>query len=124
MTKNIEQFSIKKQEWNSLTKHILENEFVNSNLGKGIYPHDLENKLSTELINKGISFITVSNNHECKQVEYATKWTKYPIGTLYLTWTTCDSTKTKKGFYQSDSGFIEIYGIGNNWLIWVDIDFI
>ena len=121
----IEQFSEKQTEWNNLTSRILENQFVNSNLGKGIYSTDLEQYLSTELIENGIKFITVRNDSECKEVEYATEWTEYPIGTLYLTWTTCGNLKqTEKGFYQSDSSFIEVFGIGNNWLIWTDSDFI
>ena len=125
VAEKITQFSDKESEWNNLTNRILENEYVNSNLGKGIYPNDLEQSLSTELIKNGIKFITVRNDSECKEVEYATEWTEYPIGTLYLTWTTCGNLKqTEKGFYQSDSSFIEIFGIGNNWLIWTDSDFI
>ncbi|WP_412983941.1 hypothetical protein [Pontimicrobium sp. IMCC45349] len=125
VTEKIEQFSEKETEWNNLTNRILENQYVNSNLGKRIYPIDLEQSLSTELIENGIKFITVLNDSECKEVEYATEWTEYPIGTLYLTWTTCGNLKqTEKGFYQSDSSFIEIFGIGNNWLIWTDSDFI
>ena len=104
-----------------MTNRILENQFVNSNLGKGIYPTDLEQSLSTELIENGIKFITVRNDSECKEVEYQTDY-EYSIGTLHLTWTTCDPKQTEKGFYQSDSSFIEIYGIGNNWLIWTDGD--
>jgi len=125
VSEKIEQFSEKQTKWNNLTNRILENQFVNSNLGKGIYPTDLVQPLSTELIENGIKFITVRNDSECKEVEYATEWTEYPIGTLYLTWTTCGNLKqTEKGFYQSDSSFIEIFGIGNNWLIWTDSDFI
>jgi hypothetical protein len=121
VSEKIEQFSEKKAEWNYLTNRILESQFVNSNLGKGIYPTDLEQSLSTELIKNGIKRITVRNSSECKEVEYETDY-EYPIGTLHLTWTTCDPKQTEKGFYQSDSSFIEIYGIGNNWLIWTDGD--
>ena len=123
VAEKIAQFSDKKAEWNNLTNRILENQFVNSNLGKGIYPTDLEQSLSTELINNRIKFITVRNDSECKEVEYATEWTEYPIGTLNLTWTTCDPKQTEKGFF-TEYGFIEVYGIGNNWLIVVDSDFI
>lgn len=62
----------------------------------------------------------------CKEVEYATDWTEYPIGAIYLKWTTCDSLQTQKGFYfdNFNTNFIEVWGVGNNWLIWVDSDFI
>ncbi len=126
VSEKIEQLSEKQTEWNNLTNRILENQYVKSNLGKGIYPTDLEQSLSTELIKNGIEFITVRNDSECKEVEYATKWTKYPIGTLYLTWTNCDSEQTEQGYYKDnfDLNFIEVWGIGNNWLIWTDSDFI
>ncbi|AUC16524.1 hypothetical protein BTO06_15805 [Tenacibaculum sp. SZ-18] len=123
VAEKIAQFSDKKAEWNKLRNRILANQFVNSNLGKGIYPSDLEQSLSTELIKKGIKFITVCNDSDCKKVEYATGWTEYPIGTLNLTWTTCDPKQTEKGF-STEYGFIEVFGIGNNWLIVVDSDFI
>ncbi|WP_299261835.1 hypothetical protein [uncultured Aquimarina sp.] len=126
VAEKIAQFSEKQTEWNDLTNRILENQFVNANLGKGVYPSDLEKSLANDLINSGIKRITVRNNSECKEVEYATEWIKYPIGTLYLTWTTCDSEQTKKGYYKDNfnSNFIEVWGIGNSWLIWTDSDFI
>jgi len=127
VSEKIDQFSGKQVEWKNLTNQILENKFVKSNLGKGIYPSDLEQYLSTELINNGIKRITVRNSSECKEVEYETEWTEYPIGTLYLTWTTCGNLKqTEKGSYEDnfDLNFIEIWGIGNNWLIWTDSDYI
>ena len=112
-----------KDTYTNLTTSIIENmkkwckkNNINLNLGKGIYSTDLEQSLSTELIENGIKFITVLNDSECKEVEYATEWSKYQIGTLYLTWTTCGNLKqTEKGFYQSDSSFIEIFGIGKLW---------
>jgi hypothetical protein len=39
-----------------------------------------------------------------------------------LEWTTCEKIKTKKGYIQADSGPIEVYGIGNGWLTWIDKD--
>ncbi|MFB6320809.1 hypothetical protein [Saccharicrinis sp. FJH54] len=119
--KKITQFSDKQAEWNNLTNRILENQFVKSNLGKGIYPTDFEKYLSTELIKNGVKRITVHKSSECKEVEYEFDY-EYPIGTLHLTWTTCAPKQTEKGYYQSDSNYIEIYGIGNNWLIWTDGD--
>ncbi len=122
MSEKIESFSEKQAEWDNLTKRILKNEFVNSNLGKYINSIDLDKSLASELTEKGIKRISVRNSSECKEVEYTTEWTNYQITYLYLTWTTCDSKQTEKGFYQSDSSFIEIYGIGNNWLVWTDGD--
>jgi hypothetical protein len=122
----IEKIVNERAEWDNLTNQILENPFVNSNLGKAIYSTELDESLANELIQKGIRQITVRNSLECKEVEFETEWTKYPIGILYLTWTTCDTEQTEKGYYKDnfDLNFIEVWGIGNNWLIWTDSDFI
>ncbi|WP_171946669.1 hypothetical protein [Flaviramulus basaltis] len=104
-----------------MTQRILKDPFAISNQGKFTYPKDLDNALSKELNEKKIKWISVGVSSECKTVEYGTEY-EYPIGTLHLTWTTCDPKQTERGFYQSDSSFIEIYGIGNNWLIWTDGD--
>lgn len=127
VSEKIEVFSKKETEWNYLTQQILKEPFVNANMGKFINPQSLSKPIAKELKNKGIYRITVNNNSECKEVEYTTNWTEYPIGTLYLTWTTCGNTKqTEKGYYEDNfhDNFIEIWGIGNNWLIWTDSDFI
>lgn len=127
VSEKMEAFSAERLEWEELTQRILKNEIVNANLGKSIEPSELGKSLETELEEKGISRISVLNSSECKEVEYITNWTGYPIGTLYLTWTTCgNKQQTEKGYYEDnfDSNFIEIWGIGNNWLIWTDSDFI
>jgi len=112
-------------EWDNLTQLVLKDPFAMANQGKNIYPKDLDKTLSKELIEKGIKRLTVGISSECKQVEYETEWTEYPIGTLFLNWTTCDSEQTIKGYYKDfGANFIEVWGIGNNLLIWTDSDFI
>ena len=56
-------------------------------------------------------------------VERQANWTKYPVGMLYLTKTTCDTIQTKKGYYLDnfDVNFIEVWVVGNDWLIWIDL---
>ena len=126
VSEKIEQLSEQQTEWNNLTQRILKDPFVISSQGKNTYPEDLGKALSKELEEKGIKRIVVGISSECKEVEYETRWTEYPIGTLYLTWTTCDSKQTEKGYYKDnfDLNFIEVWGIGNDWLIWTDSDFI
>ena len=113
-------------EWENLTKDILDDPYVNQKLGKFISPPELSDKLKSRLLKLGIIRLTVHKQDKCKEVEYATDWTEYPVGALYLTWTTCDSVETQKGFYLDNfnANFIEVWGVGNNWLIWVDSDFI
>jgi len=126
VAKKIEQLTKNQTEWNSLIERILSDPFAISNQGKETYPEDLGKGLAKDLKDKGIRSITVGISSKCKQVEFTTEWTDYPIGTLYLTWTTCDPKQTKKGYYKDNFyyNFIEVWGVGNNWLIWTDSDFI
>jgi hypothetical protein len=113
-------------EWEKLTKDILEDHYVNQKLGLSIYPDELSEKLKGKLLKQGIIWLSVQKNVECDEVEYRTDWADFPIGALHLKWTTCNSLHTQKGFYLDNSNinFIEVWGLGNNWLIWVDSDFI
>ena len=113
-------------EWENLTKDILDDPYVNQQLGKFINPAELNDNLKSRLLKKGIIRLSVQKGNTCKEVEYATDWTEYPFGAIYLKWTTCDSVQTQKGFYVDNfnTNFIEVWGVGNNWLIWVDSDFI
>lgn len=73
------------EKWNELTEEILNDNYVNSHLGKFINPSNLDKELREELIDKEISAISVQKNGECKEIEYITNWIEYPAGRLYLT---------------------------------------
>ena len=122
----IEDINSNQREWNSLTERILKDEYVNSRLGYFINPKELNESLSIDLREKEVISLSVDKTRNCQEVEYTTSCTKYPIGTLYLKWTSCDSIQSQKGYYKDnfDINFIEVWGIGNNWLIWIDSDFI
>lgn len=117
----IEEFNENQKEWNILTQRILKDETVIHKLGQLISPNDLEKSIAEELNEREIKYISVRNSIECQEVEYQKVWDNF-IGTQFLKFTTCDSLKTQKGYYQSDSSPIEVFGIGDNWLIWIDID--
>ena len=116
----IENFRSEKKAWDDLTKLILNDKTVNSKLGLLIEPKELDDSLGNELLKKEIVFITVGNNKNCQSVEYQKCW-KNAIGTQYLKWTTCDSLKTKKDYYE-DLSPIEVFGIGEKCLTWIDTD--
>jgi hypothetical protein len=121
ISERIEEFHKEKKEWNDLTQSILKDITVNHKLGQLISPNDLDKSIADKLNERKIKYINVRNSEECSEVEYQKDWDN-SIGTLYLTFTTCDTLKTKKGYYQSDSSPVEVFGIGNNWLMWIDID--
>lgn len=117
----IDEFNKEKKEWNDLTQSILKDESVNYKLGQLISLNDLDKSIADKLNDREIKYITVRNSPECQEVEYQKDWDN-SLGTQYLQFTTCDTLKTKNGYYQSDSSPIEVFGIGDNWLIWIDID--
>jgi hypothetical protein len=117
----IDEFNKEKKEWYDLTQSILKDESVNYKLGQLISPNDLDKSIADKLNDREIKYITVRNSPEFQEVEYQKDWDN-SLGTQYLQFTTCDTLKTKNGYYQSDSSPIEVFGIGDNWLIWIDID--
>ena len=112
-------------ELEKLTLDILDDPFVNQQLGKFISPSDLSDNLKERLLRQGIIRLSVHKQDYCSEVVYATDWTEYPIGKLSLKWTTCDSVQTRKGYYLDNfnTNFIEAWGVGNNWSIWIDSDY-
>ncbi len=111
-------------EWENLTKDILNDTFVNIHLGKLIITSELNNNIRQRLEKFGVTQISVEKKTNCTEVEYTTNWAESPIGKLYLTKNTCDNIQTKRGYYfdNYDTNFIEVWGVGNNWLIWIDSD--
>jgi hypothetical protein len=85
-----------------------------------IKPEDLNDLLANDLLDKGIVYLTVESTEKCQEIQYQFDWNR-SIGTQHLIWTTCDTVQTKKGYYK-DAEPIEVLGIGQNWLIWIDID--
>tara|TARA_B100000809_G_C15103294_1_gene517754 strand:+ start:325 stop:783 length:459 start_codon:yes stop_codon:yes gene_type:complete len=117
--------AFEQEQWNELTQLILDNGYVNSHIGLYINPDELDGELSQKLKEKGVIRLSVVDlADDCKEVEYSLDWTEYPIGSLYLTWSSCDSKQTKKGYYKDNFNinFIEVWGLGDNWSMWIDSD--
>ena len=112
--------------WKKLNKEIINDPIVNQELGKTIELTQLNSNLKTKLEEFEIYSLTVYKFKNCNKIEYRTNWTEYPIGSLYLTWNECDNFQTKKGYYLDnfDENFIEVWGVGNNFEIMIDSDFI
>lgn len=120
----IESINEEQETWNNLTQQLLEDEYVNSHLGLYINPKNLPSQLYDELKEKGVIRLSATKNKECQDVEYSLDWMKKNHTSFYLTWSTCDAVQTKKGYYKDnyESNSIEVWGVGNNWLIWIDSD--
>ena len=120
----IESFNKELDNWNIITQQLLGNDYVNSHLGLFINPKDLNSDLYEKLKEQGVIRFTVTKNIGCQEVEYTLDWMEKNYCTLYLTWTPCDLIQTKKGYNKDsyDTNFIEVWGLGNNWLFWLDSD--
>ena len=116
----IDDFRLEEKIWNDLTKRILNDNTVNHKLGLLVKLDELEKSLADELTEKKVAYITVDKSQDCRKVEYQKAWDK-KIGTQYLEWSSCDSVKTQKGYYENLEP-IEVFGIGNGWLTWIDTD--
>jgi hypothetical protein len=98
-----------------------ENKLINARLGQLIGPEEFDDLTKKQLRRLKIDFVTI-NNTNCGQleIEFITSWTSYPIGQLYLS-KDCNDDKSKKDNYWK-GGFIEVWGLGDNWIIWIDSD--
>lgn len=117
---SIEDFEKNIGNWNDLTEDILKDEIVNQKLETLIKVTDLNQSIYNRLHKENVIYIIVTNNLDCQKVEYQKEWSS-SVGTQYLEWTTCDSIKTQKGYYE-DLNPIYVFGIGNKWLTWIDLD--
>ena len=104
-----------KEQLEQITEKVLRNKKLILKSGQKI-----EEQLKTLKIE---NIVITKNSCETFEVEYRTSWTKYPIGTMYLTMNVCESTKYPNGSYVN-FGFIEVWGLGEGWILWVDSDFI
>lgn len=84
---------------------------------------DIPPDIKKELDELEIGTITILNTN-CNgivEVEFIVNWTNK--ATVYFDKNTSEKTNTKKG-YHSKAGMIEVWGLGNGWMMWIDYDYI
>ena len=107
-----------------LTKEIQDDKILSGKNGLLQKTEDLDELKGKKLRRLEIhTFTTSQTNCEQPRIEFITSWTDYPIGQTYLT-KDCSDEKSKKGNYWTDGNFIEVWGLGDGWVLWVDSDFI
>ena len=87
----------------------------NDNLSSDI--KDLLNELEVNSINT-----KYTNCENITQIEFVTNWTTK--GSVYFAKDSCDREQSKKGFHTKLSEMIEVWGLGDDWIMWIDYDFI
>lgn len=119
----IEKFTECKVEFEILAKKITQNKELLGKIGYGIDINEIDSEIKTKLENLGINDINLKYS-ECEkitEVELVTNWTKN--ATVYFNKNECDKEQSKIG-YHSKSTMIEVWGLGNGWIMWIDYDFI
>jgi len=111
-----------KEIFESLTDQLTNDKnLIDARLGQLIRPEEFDDLTNKQLRRLKIDFVTISNT-SCGQlkIEFTTSWTSYPIGQMYLT-KDCKDDSSNKGNYWK-TGFIEVWGLGDDWTIWIDSD--
>lgn len=96
----------------------------NLRVGHSINENELPENVQEILQNLEIS--TISLNHtQCQGVldyQLTTTWSR--TSTLYFSKDKCDKIQTVKGYHSKHSEMIEVWGLGEGWIMWIDYDFI
>jgi len=118
-TKNyIEKFNANKVDFGKLALEINEYKVLSSKGDNEIY-----SKFEDGLNDLNIQRINISKT-SCKdvfEIEFTTSWSKN--ATVYFTKNECVTEQSNVN-YHSKSEMIEVWGLGNGWIMWIDYDFI
>lgn len=96
----------------------------NIKVGYPINVNELPKNIRSILNNLDISDVN-TNASSCKDTpayEFTTSWSSK--ATLYFSKDSCNKEQTIKGYHEKASETIELWGMGNDWFMWIDHDFI
>ena len=94
----------------------------NIKVGYPINENELPNSIKVMLENLNISDINL-NASSCKDTpayEFTTSWNGKALS---FSKDPCNKTQTVKGYHEKVSETIELWGMGNDWTMWIDYDF-
>jgi hypothetical protein len=92
--------------------------------GYPINQNELPQNIQRILDNLNISDLN-TNASSCKDTptyEFTTSWSSK--ATLYFSKDFCNNSQTIKGYHEKVSETIEFWGMGDEWTMWIDYDFI
>jgi hypothetical protein len=114
-------FESHKQEFGILVKLLKEQ---NLRVGYSIRENELPENIRTLLQKLEISAVNL-NTTECQDIVYyqfTSSWSS--MATLYFSKDSCDKVQAVKGYHSKSSEMIEVWGLGDGWIMWIDYDFI
>ena len=91
--------------------------------GHSVRTDELSKEVKQCLDKLDILNVTV-NFTKCNGVveyQFTTSWSSN--ATVYLSKNICDNRQSENGFFRS-SEMVDVYGMGDDWILWIDHDFI
>ncbi|KOP35997.1 hypothetical protein DBB36_19435 [Flavobacterium sp. WLB] len=119
----IDKFYSNKIAFEKVAEKIYADKELTKRTGRRIPENKIDPEIKNDLEKLGIESFTIYKAN-CKkdiEVEFILNWTKN--ATLYLVKNNCNFDRSKIG-YHSKTTMIEVWGLGNGWIMWIDYDFI
>jgi hypothetical protein len=121
----INKFSENKKDFEELVILLKSEKTITDRAGYSINENELNEEIRNKLDKLEIAEVSISYTH-CQgviSIGLTTNWTKK--ATVYFTNDICDKVQTARGYYSvQSSGTIEVWGLGDDWLMLIDRDFI
>ena len=83
------------------------------------FPDSLELALNKTRLKGKVNYIVIDKKSDCKGISV-----EFILGNTHLEYDSCPDSEFPKPDTQEKRGNIDIRGINNNWIIWIDNDFI
>ncbi len=83
------------------------------------FPDSLELALNKTRLKEKVNFIVIDKKNDCKGINV-----EFILGNTHLEFYSCPDSEFPKPETREKKGNIDIIGINNNWIIWIDNDFI
>jgi hypothetical protein len=117
-------FEDKKKDFDELIIGLLNNESIVGKVGHTINENELSKPIKDKLDKLGIINVerSYSKCPDTTEINLTTNWTTK--ATVYFTKDICDKEQSAKGYHAKTSQMIEVWGLGDGWIMWIDYDFI
>jgi len=119
----IEKFTENKSDFEKLAQKISSNKKLLAKIDQSVKENEIEAEIKEQLDELDISSFNILST-ECDgvvKIEFVVNWTDN--ATIYFDKDNCEKTNTKKG-YHSKNTMIEVWGLGDGWVMWIDYDYI
>jgi hypothetical protein len=117
-----EDFEEKKPEFEKLVSEILKSKALLNTAGHFIHNEDVSKEI-LEKLDSVKAEIDGLEKGDCDKFDVTFRLNWDNSVAIFLCKENCSSKRTVKGFVEK-GGMIDVYGLGNGWVLWIDHDFI